>query len=69
MKNFNQQTWCESLARKQWEIIGENNDVNKMANYFSDLKTEALDECAPVKKFTNTYKRLARLNKVIAGWK
>ena len=42
-----------NLASKNWEIIGETEDVNSMASLFTKMINEALDETAPFKTFTN----------------
>ena len=52
MKNFNSQDWNRCLAGKNWEELGRTEDVNEMAELFSREVNEALDICAPVKKFT-----------------
>ena len=51
MKGFTKEKWNESLARKRWEAIGETEDVSEMAKILNKHIQEALDECAPVKKF------------------
>ena len=51
MKNVTTKTWNNSLAKRNWEALGETNDPNEMAIIFTERITEALDECAPVKTF------------------
>ena len=50
MKNFTQEKWKQQLAMKDWEKIGETEDVNEMAQHFNEQVIEALDECAPIKE-------------------
>ena len=38
-------------ASKNWECIGDSDNVNEMAINFSKLVNEALGDCAPVKTF------------------
>ena len=52
MKNFTQQKWLHCLAMKKWESIGETENVDDMANQFSNYVNEALNEIAPVKTFS-----------------
>ena len=58
MKNFTQEKWKLQLAMKNWEKIGETEDVNEMAQHFNEKVIEALDECAPIKemKIRQAYK-------------
>ena len=51
MKNFSSENWKETLAQKAWEKIGETEDLEEMAKEFTDIVVQALDECAPVKRF------------------
>ena len=44
MKNFNQTSWNQILASKNWESIGAMENVNEMAVQFSKLVNDALDE-------------------------
>ena len=53
MKNFNLVNWNQCLATKNWESLGEMENVNEMAVQFSNLVNLALDEIAPVKTFNN----------------
>ena len=53
MKNFNATSWNANLATKNWEKIGETENVSEMATTFAKLMNEALDEIAPLKTFTN----------------
>ena len=57
MKNFNQTSWNQILASKNWESIGAMENVNEMAVQFSKLVNDALDEVAPFKrsKYIHTY--------------
>ena len=52
MKNVTPRTWNESLSKRNWETLGETEDPEKMVKLFTDIVTEALDECAPVRTFT-----------------
>ena len=58
MKNFTQEKWKQQLAMKDWEKIGETEDVNEMAQHFNEQVIEALDECAQTKemKVRQTYR-------------
>ena len=49
MKNFTQEKWLQHLAGKNWEAIGETENIEEMAKKFSGLMNEALDELAPIK--------------------
>ena len=49
MKNFTQEKWLQHLAGKNWEAIGETENIEEMAKKFSGLMNEALDEQAPIK--------------------
>lgn len=59
MKEFTKEKWNKCLADKAWETLAETEDVEKMAGNFTTLITEALDECAPVRRFkvNKNYKR------------
>ena len=50
MKNFNTQVWNDTLARQNWEAIGNIEDVTEMATPFSSKVNSALNVCAPIKK-------------------
>ena len=52
MKNFSQTKWIQCLVEKEWEKIGETEDVNLMAEYFNANIKQALDICAPLKTIT-----------------
>ena len=51
MKNFTKENWNRSLARGEWEKIGQTEDVNKMAAILNKQITKSLDECAPMREF------------------
>ena len=51
MKNFTKENWNRSLAKGEWEKIGQTEDVNVMAEVLNEQITIALDECAPMKEF------------------
>ena len=51
MKNFTKENWNRSLAKGEWEKIGQTEDVNVMAEVLNEQITIALDECAPIKEF------------------
>ena len=51
MKNFTKENWNRSLARGEWEKIGQTEDVNEMAAILNEQITKSLDECAPMKEF------------------
>ena len=52
LKNFNEKAWNESLAKRDWSIRDDCENVNEMAKEFTDLITETLDEIARMKTFT-----------------
>ena len=51
MKSFTKEKWKECLMRGEWEKLGQTEDLEDMAKDFTVIVTEALDECAPIKKF------------------
>ena len=51
MKNFNSNIWNETLAVQNWEAIGQTENVHEMASLLSASVNNALDVCAPKKKF------------------
>ena len=63
MKNFNQTSWNQILASKNWESIGAMENVNEMAVQFSKLVNDALDEVAPFKTFTNSVSHISHSKK------
>ena len=38
MKNFPKEKWNKCPAQKAWEKIGETEDIEKMANDFTEFK-------------------------------
>ena len=52
MKNATPKSWNESLAKRKWELLRETDNPNQMAIIFTEMVTEALDECAPLRTFT-----------------
>ena len=51
MSDFTTQKWKDCLAQKRWEKLGETEEIEIMSKNFTDLVTEALEECAPMTKF------------------
>lgn len=51
LKKLTCKSWNETLIQKNWESLGMTEDPNKMAELFTELVNEALDECAPLKSF------------------
>ena len=49
MKNFTEEKWKLSLAKQDWESIGETENVDEMTETLNNNVTKALDECAPFK--------------------
>ena len=47
------ETWCKCLASKNWEELGSMENVDEMASsqIITNLVSESLDQCAPVKSF------------------
>ena len=43
----------ETLAAKNWEKIGETENVNEMASHLSNMMNDALNDIAPMKSFSN----------------
>ena len=43
MENFNQTTWSNCLLTKNWECLGETENVNDMAIALSKMVNKALD--------------------------
>ena len=50
-KHFNQSEFNSCLASKNWELLGTTEDVNQMVEIFNEFVTEALDKCAPKRRF------------------
>ncbi len=68
MKNFTNDGWKECLPKKEWEKLGETEDVEKMAKEFTEIIVEALDECAPVKRFKISQHYKSGLTKETKEW-
>ena len=51
LKNFTKNNWSDGLAKKNWSIIKEEDDLDQMVDKFSALMEEALNEVAPIKSF------------------
>ena len=49
-KNFNQSQYNQSLAMKQWELLGSTENVNEMASMMNKFLVETLNEIVPLKK-------------------
>ena len=52
MKNYSTEKWNLTLAKQNWESIGETEDVDMMVNNFTECMGKALDEMAPMRNFT-----------------
>ena len=51
MKDFTTNKWKECLVKKGWEKLAETEDIEKMTKNFTEMIVEAMDECAPMKRF------------------
>ena len=51
MKDFTTEKWKESLARMEWERLARTENVEEMTENFTNVITEALDECAPLMEY------------------
>ena len=47
MKNFNDISWNEALAKRDWNQIQETNNLDDKVELFTKLINESLDEVAP----------------------
>ena len=52
LHSLTHKNWNDSLATKNWESLGQMENVNEMALAFSNLINDALDEIALLKTFT-----------------
>ena len=50
-KSLTKESWCNNLIAKNWEELGSTENVDDMAKIITNLVSESLDECAPVKTF------------------
>ena len=51
VKHLTKESWSESLIMKNWEDLGQTDDVDEMAVKMNIHVLDALDQCAPVKTF------------------
>ena len=51
IKTLTKSNWCLSLLNRNWEELGQTEDVEDMAEIINKLVTESLDQCAPIKSF------------------
>ena len=52
MKGYNKESWLNTLWKKDWSLITEEENIDKKVKIYSRLMKEALDDVAPVKSFT-----------------
>ena len=52
MKNFSQEKWNQTLAKRRWESLGETEEVDTMVEKFTECMKTALNEIAPMTRFT-----------------
>ena len=57
-KNFNPQTWNETLQKRNWSEIEDTEDLDKKVDKFTRLVAESLDKLAPMTNFTVKSKHL-----------
>ena len=50
-KSLTKESWCNNLIAKNWGELGSTENVDDMAKIITNLVSESLDECAPVKTF------------------